>query len=241
MSRVQIDPDAAEAFGAAIHATAGELQTAVASLTDDVASLPPDAAAIAGADAVLSVTAAAAGRFAGETGELKDLLGLAAVLARRADYAGGTTDINDGVLYHRALHIGSGPPDMSPSPMRVVCAAADALGWVKYPAAGTTAAKIAAAGDSLTAGAQSVLAALVGRSGAAGAIVGSTASMGQLLCADTGYRGRGPAPKPRRPPAADEAWRDPLGNDGREDRHANPAGSTGSQMPDTFLGSPPPA
>ena len=83
MSRVQIDPDAAEAFGAAIHATAGELQTAVASLTDDVASLPPDAAAIAGADAVLSVTAAAAGRFAGETGELKDLLGLAAVLARR--------------------------------------------------------------------------------------------------------------------------------------------------------------
>lgn len=239
MTLVQIDPGAADGFAATIADTASQVRATVAALAEEVSSLPPDAVAGSGADSVLSGTDRVVGRFAAEAGELRDLLTLAAVLARRADYAAGTTEIDDGVLFHRALGIGGGAPDMTPPISRFVCATADAVGWVDYAEDGAGPGTATSIGKTVANGAQSLLGGLLGRGGPAGAVFGSVASVGQLLCADTGYRGRDTPREPKAPERGDPSWRDPAGGDGREDRHGNPPGSTGNQMPDSFLGAPP--
>lgn len=245
MTRVQIDPGATDGFAAAVAAAGARTRAAVSALAAEIASLPSDAAVAAGADPVLAAADAASVRYSSESAQLRDLLSIAAALARRADYAGGSTDFNDGWLLYAALGIGGRRPDTTPVPTRIACAAADAVGWVRFSdeaggdGAGGT---LKAVGDTLANGATSILSALVGRGGPAAAVFGSVATVGQLLCADTGYRGRDAAPKrdTTRQREADKSWRDPLGGDGREDRHANPAGSTGTQMPDTFMGLPEP-
>lgn len=242
MSRVQIDPAATDGYAATVADAGTRIRSAIAALAAEVASLPPDAVAASGADAVLAAATEAAARYSGEGAQLRDLLTLAAVLARRADYDGGSTEFDDGWLLYASLGIGAQRPDMTPAPTRLACAAADAVGWVRFPDQTNADAEqgtLSAVGETLTNGAASILSALVGRGGPASAVFGSVASVGQLLCADTGYRGRdgGPRREPSADDEVDESWSDPQGNDGREDRHANPAGSTGSQMPDTFMGS----
>lgn len=241
MTRVQIDPEATDGLAAALAVAGARIRAAVSALAAEVASLPSDAAGAAGADPVLAAADAASVRYSSEAGQLRDLLSIAAALARRADYAGGSADFDDGWLQYAALGIGGRRPDTTPVPTRIACSAADALGWVRFrdeaggDGAGGT---LKAVGDTLANGATSIFSALVGRGGPAAVVFGSVATMGQLLCADTGYRGRDAAPErdTTRRPAADESWRDPVGGDGREDRHANPPGSTGAQMPDTFMG-----
>lgn len=239
MTLVQIDPTAADAFAAAVAAAGERVQASISGLSSEVSSLPADAVSGSGADAVLAAAGSVAARFVGEAGELGELLSLAAALARRADYAGGTTEIDDGVLFHRAFGIGGVAPDLSPPITRFVCASADSVGWVEYSEDGAGPGTVPSITKTAANGAQSLLGGLLGRGTPAGAVFGSVASVGQLLCADTGYRGRDARSRPPAPQRGDPSWRDPEGGDGHEDRHANPAGSTGNQMPGTFLADPP--
>lgn len=253
MSSVRIDPAATDGFAASLSDAGTRFRSTLAGLAAQVAVLPPDATAAAGAGATLAECEAAAERFAQDADRLSDILSIAAALARRADHAGGS--VEDGVLVHQVLALGGRPPDMLPAATRWLCAATDAVGWVSWPDARVPSdpldpedpddldATLPALGGTLANGAESVVAGLMGRGGPAAPILGGVASMGQLLCADVGYRGRRIAPEPTAPEegpkSADASWRDPAGKDGHEDRHGNPAGSTGTQMPDRFMGASP--
>lgn len=243
MTLVRIDPPATDHLAETVAAAGSRIRGEVTGLGAELATLPPDVRAAAGTGAAVTEAGEVSGRFAAEAGELHRILSLAAALARRADLTTGTTELNDGTLFHRVMALGGAPPDLNPFPSRIACAAADGVGWVDFsgrdPLDATR--STARTGSTMTNVAETVVAGLLGRGGPGAPILGAVASIGQLLCADTGYKGRGPsrsAPGPA-PVRGDPAWRDPDKGAGREDRHANPAGSTGAQMPDAMIGSPP--
>lgn len=244
MTLVQIDPPAIDNLAGTIAAAGSRVRGEVTGLAAELATLTPDVKAAAGTTAAVAEAGQASSRFAADAAELHRILTLASALARRADLVSPATELNDGTLLHQVMAMGGARPDLNPFPSRVVCAAADGVGWVDYSGRdpldpNATSQRL---GSTLANMAETIVAGFLGRGGPAAPILGTVASIGQLLCADVGYKGRGQS-RSRPAPAAvpgDPAWRDPNAGPGREDRHANPAGSTASQMPDAMLGSPPP-
>lgn len=244
MTLVRIDPPAADNLADAVAAAASRIRSEVTGLAAELATLPPDVKAAAGTGAAVAEAGQTSSRFATDASELHRILSLAAALARRADLVSSTAEINDAALLHQVLAMGGSRPDLNPFPTRVVCAAADGVGWVDFSGRDPLdpSATNARLGSTLANMAETVVAGFMGRGGPGAPILGAVSSIGQLLCADAGYKGRGSSPsRPTPAPVrGDPAWRDPDAGPGREDRHANPAGSTASQMPDAMLGAPPP-